>query len=54
MGILQINFDCIELPVDSLAAFMEFSSEVYPALCRHYWFATQRRIEQNQGRAAAR
>jgi hypothetical protein len=54
LGILQINFDCTELPVESLAAFTKFSSEIYRALCRHYWFATQRWVEQNQGREVAR
>ena len=54
LGILQTNFDCSELPAESLAEFMEFSSEFYPDLSRHYWFATQRWVEQNQGREAAR
>jgi hypothetical protein len=54
LGVIQINFDCSELPADSFAEFMEFSSEFYPELSNHYWFATQRWLEQNRGREAAR
>ncbi len=54
LGILQINFDCTEEPAESFAEFMEFASEFYPDLSRHYWFATQRWVDQNRGREAAR
>ena len=54
LGIIQISFECSESPAESLAEFMEFSSEFYPALGAHYWFAIQRWVEQNRGRDAAR
>ena len=54
LGIIQINFECSELPAESFADFMEFTSEFYPGLSAHYWFATQRWVEQNRGREAAR
>ncbi len=47
LGIIQINFDCTEEPAESFAEFMEFSSEFYPELSKHYRFATQRWVEQN-------
>jgi len=52
LGIIQARFDCTERPAESFAEFMDFSSEFYPALCRHYWFATQRWVEQNRAREA--
>lgn len=54
LGIIQINFDCTEEPAESFAEFMDFSSEFYPDLSRHYWFATQRWVEQNRSKETAR
>jgi hypothetical protein len=50
LGIIQSQFDCTEEPADSFADFLEFGSEFYPGLSRHYWFATQRWLEQNRAR----
>ena len=52
LGILQTNLECSELPAESFAEFLEFSSEFYPALSVHYWFATQRWVDQNRRREA--
>jgi hypothetical protein len=54
LGIIQINFDCTGESAESFADFMEFSSEFYPDLSRHYWFAMQLWVEQNRKREAAR
>jgi hypothetical protein len=54
LGIIQINFDCSESPAEDFTDFMVFSSEFYPDLRPHYWFATQRWLEQNRGRGASR
>jgi hypothetical protein len=54
LGILQISFECSESPSESYSEFMDFSSEFYPDLSTHYWFATQRWVEQNRRRKAAR
>ncbi len=48
LGVIQINFECSEEPAEDYADFMDFSSEFYPDLGRHYWFATQRWLEQNR------
>ena len=48
LGIIQTNFECSELPVESFEEFLEFSSEFYPDLGKHYWFATKRWIEPNR------
>jgi hypothetical protein len=50
LGIIQSQFDCTAEPADSFADFMEFGSEFYRALSAHYWFATQRWMEQNRTR----
>ena len=50
LGIIQISFECSELPAGDYTEFMEFSSEFYADLSRHYWFATQRWVERNRGR----
>ena len=52
LGIIQSNFDCTDEPAESFAEFMHFSSEFYPDLSTHYWFATQRWVERNQRRVA--
>ena len=52
LGIIQINFDCHEEPAEDYADFMHFTSEFYPDLTKHYWFATQRWLRQNRGRRA--
>jgi len=54
LGIIQTNFDCSEEAAESYADFMEFTSEFYPNLSTHYWFATQRWVEQNRQRRPAR
>ena len=41
LGIIQIQFDCSEEPVEFFADFMEFTSEFYPELNEHYRLATQ-------------
>jgi hypothetical protein len=52
--IIQIQFDCTEEPAESFASFVEFSSEFYPDLTRHYRFKTRWWVEQNRKRRAAR
>ena len=54
LGIIQIHFDCTDEPVEAFADFMDFSSEFYPALSTHYWFATQRWVQENGSRRAGR
>jgi hypothetical protein len=54
LGIIQIDFECSESCAHHYAEFMDFSSESYPDLSRHYWFATQRWLDQNRAREAAR
>jgi hypothetical protein len=54
LGIIQISFECSESPAESYSDFIDFSSEFYPDLSTHYWFATQRWVEQNRRREAAR
>ncbi len=53
LGIIQINFDCHEEPAEDYADFMHFTSEFYPDLTKHYWFATQRWLKQNRKAGAA-
>jgi hypothetical protein len=53
LGIIQIQLDCCEVAAESLADFMDFSSEFYPDLKKHYWVAIQRWVEQNQKRGVA-
>jgi hypothetical protein len=47
LGIIQSHVDCTDQPAEAFADFMDFSSEFYPGLSKHYWFATQRWLEQN-------
>ncbi len=54
LGIIQIQFDCTEESAESFADFMQFTSEFYPDLTRHYWLATRRWVEQNRKRRAER
>jgi hypothetical protein len=41
LGLLNIKFECSDDPISELASFIEVSSEFYPDLAKHYWFALQ-------------
>jgi hypothetical protein len=53
LGIIEIHRECTGQPADDFANFMHFSSEFYPDLTKHYWFAEQRWLEKNRNRRAA-
>jgi hypothetical protein len=53
LGIIQTQFECTELPAETFADFMDFTSEFYPGLSLHYWFAVQRWVEQNRQRRSS-
>jgi hypothetical protein len=48
LGIIQTNLDCEEsTKSEDFAEFLSFSSEFYPDLSHHYWFAVLRWVEHN-------
>lgn len=47
---LDINLECGVSPAEYFAEFMDFSSEYYPELSQHFWFATQRWLMQNRNK----
>jgi len=47
LDIIQTNLDCNGRRPEYYANFLHFSSEFYPGLDRHYWFAVERWIEEN-------
>jgi hypothetical protein len=53
LGIIQINWDCGNSSAESYADFMDFSSEFYPNLGIHYWFATKPWVERNSKKRVA-
>lgn len=47
LDIIQTNLDCSEDPPETYANFLDFSSEFYAGLDRHYWFAVRRWVDEN-------
>jgi len=48
LGILQTHVDCCEIEPQELVGFMEFTSEFYLDLRKHYWFAVNQWVQQNR------
>jgi len=54
LGLIQFHFSCNDEPAEAFAGFMSFSSEFYPDLVKHFWFALQRWLQQNSRRRVTR